>query len=525
MLDKLRQEFLESTTQILIVDNTNRVLDTDDSLFSVKKNSDITEFHPFFHVISSLFDDDRKEQKFYCVQMEVQGKTCFFDIRSQINSEEQQIVLFIEDLTDHYKTVHQIKQVRNESIINFNVTQELNHELNVQRGFKNKFLANVSHEIRTPLNSILGFLSVLENTSLDREQLDLIGIIKDSSKNLVSILEDLLDISKIEAGRLEIKNKRFNFKKFTESLIKTYELQTQEKRLEFITEVGANIPKFLIGDQLRINQILVNLLENALKYTHQGTIRLRISTPSRNMRRIPVTFEIIDTGIGIPKEHLSTIFESFTQLEKRGLFGGSGLGLSIVKQLTQLMDSDLEVESIENEGSTFKFTISMGVSHDQKEEKNTLQTLRKTDKRSSGGLNKKKKHRILLGEDIEVNQLLMMRLFADEGSYSLDIAKNGEQVVLFLEKYDYDLVLMDLTMPVMDGYDAAMRIRGHTNKKIKKLPIIALTARTSEEERDAAKEVGMNAYLTKPINADLLFKTIDRLLHRYKNRKTTEIKQ
>lgn len=517
MLEKLRQEFLESTTQILIVDNTNRVLETDNSLFYIKKNSDITEFHPFFYVISSLFEDDRKEQKFYCVQIEVKGRTCFYDIRSIVDFDKKQAVLFVEDLTDHYKTVHQIKQVRNESIINFNITQELNHELNVQRGFKNKFLANVSHEIRTPLNSILGFLSVLENTNLDREQLDLIRIVKDSSKNLVSIVDDLLDISKIEAGRLEIKNKRFNFKKFTESLVKTYELQAEEKRLEFISDIGTNLPRFLIGDQLRLNQILINLLENALKFTHKGSVTLRISTSSRNMRRIPVTFEIRDTGIGIPKEHLTTIFESFTQLEKRGLFGGSGLGLSIVKQLTQLMDSNLEVESIEDEGSTFRFTISMGVSHDQKEEKKV--TTRKV-KKSSGP--KGKKYRILLGEDIEVNQLLMMRLFADEGSYSLDIAKNGEQLVLFLEKYQYDLILMDLSMPVMDGYDATLRIRNHKDKKIKKIPIIALTARTTEEEREAAKESGMNAYLTKPVNAEILFKTIDRLLHRYKNKKTEE---
>jgi len=198
------------------------------------------------------------------------------------------------------------------------------------------------------------------------------------------------------------------------------------------------------------------------------------------------------------------------------------LGLSIVKQLTQLMESDLEVDSIEDKGSTFKFTIFMGVSHDQKEEK-TVSVVKKTEKRTGGA--KKKKYRILLGEDIEVNQLLMMRLFADEGSYSLDIAKNGEQVVLFLEKYQYDLVLMDLSMPIMDGYDAALRIRNHSDKKIKKIPIIALTARTTEEERDAAKESGMNAYLTKPINAEVLFKTIDRLLHRYKNKKKEQIKE
>lgn len=517
MLDKLRQDFLENTTQILIVDKTNQVLDTDDSLFSIKKGSDITDFHPFFHVISSLFDEDIKEQKFYCVLMEIKGKTCFFDIRSQVDLKKEQIFLFVEDLTDHYKTVHQIKQVRNESIINFNVTQELNHELNVQRGFKNKFLANVSHEIRTPLNSILGFLSVLENTNLNREQLDIVRIVKDSSKNLVSIVDDLLDISKIEAGRLEIKNKRFNFKKFIESIVKTYELQASEKRLQFVTDIGENLPRFLIGDQLRLNQILINLLENALKYTHQGTVTLRISTTSRNMRRIPVTFEIIDTGIGIPKEHLTTIFESFTQLEKRGLFGGSGLGLSIVKQLTQLMESDLEVNSTENKGSSFKFTIYLGVSHDQKEDKE-IQRVKKSEKTSGGA--KKKKYRILLGEDIEVNQLLMMRLFTDEGNYSLDIAKNGEQVVLFLEKYPYDLILMDLSMPVMDGYDTTLRIRGHADKKIKKIPIIALTARTTDKEKEAAKESGMNAYLTKPVDADLLFKTIDRLLHRYKNKKS-----
>ena len=522
MLDKLRKEFLESSTQILIVDNTNQVLETDNALFYIKKSSDITDFHPFFHVIPSLFEDTKKEHKFYCVQIEINGRVCFYDIRAIIDFEKEQVILFLEDLTDHYKTVHQIKQVRNESIINFNITQELNHELNVQRGFKNKFLANVSHEIRTPLNSILGFLSVLENTNLDREQLDLIGIIKDSSKNLVSIVDDLLDISKIEAGRLEIKNKRYNFEKFTESLVETYELQAEEKRLKFVSDIGDNLPRFLIGDQLRLNQILINLLENALKYTHQGTVTLRISTNSRNMRRIPVTIEIIDTGIGIPEEHLTTIFESFTQLEKRGLFGGSGLGLSIVKQLTQLMDSDLEVSSVENEGSTFKFTISMGVSHDQKEEKVVVTNGSKNIEKKSGG--RKKKYRILLGEDIQVNQLLMMRLFADDGNYSLDIAKNGEQVILFLEKYQYDLVLMDLSMPIMDGYDAAMRIRNHIDKKIKKIPIIALTARTTEEEREAAKESGMNAYLTKPVNSELLFKTIDRLLHRYKNKKTTETK-
>ena len=226
-----------------------------------------------------------------------------------------------------------------------------------------------------------------------------------------------------------------------------------------------------------------------------------------------MTFEVTDTGIGIPKEKLDSIFDSFTQLEKRGLFGGSGLGLSIVKQLTDLLESDLEVKSVEGEGSTFSFTVNMGVSHNQKKENKEKKVKRKKKDFKSA-----KRPRVLLGEDVEVNQLLMLRLFSDYGAYSIDIAKNGERVLEYLDRFPYDLVILDLTMPIMDGLDAAVQIRNSSNKKISKLPIIALTARTSQEEQDAAKEAGMNAYLTKPVDPDLLFTTIERLLSRYKRK-------
>ena len=224
---------------------------------------------------------------------------------------------------------------------------------------------------------------------------------------------------------------------------------------------------------------------------------------------------MVDTGIGIAKENIERIFESFTQLEKRGLFGGSGLGLSIVKQLTGLMESDLDVKSIEGEGSSFKFTLTLGVSHDQKSAiKGDSEILVALPEPAVKG----KKKRILYGEDIEINQLLMHKFFAEHGGYSLDIAKNGEWVIEYLERYPYDLLLLDLTMPVMDGFDAAQIIRKHTNKKIQKIPIIALTARTTDEEREQAKEVGINAYLTKPIDNKLLFENIERLLNRYKKK-------
>ncbi len=210
MLKPLQEEFVNNHTQIIVVDPECKILETTNTLFSVNKNAFLSSFHPFFYSIPSLFEEEKDEYYFHCIQMDVLGKKCFFDMRVRIDPKKVKATLFILDLTDHYKGVHGIKQARNESIIDFNTSQEFNNELQVQRGFKNKFLANVSHEIRTPLNSIVGFINVLQNTALDREQLDLVNIVKSSCSNLSSIVDDLLDISKIEAGRLEIKNKRFD---------------------------------------------------------------------------------------------------------------------------------------------------------------------------------------------------------------------------------------------------------------------------------------------------------------------------
>ena len=516
MLKSLEEQFLQQHTQIIVVDQQTKILETTNTLLRVQKGTDLTNYHPFFYSITSLFDQDKTSHYFYCVQIEVLSKQCYFDIRVRLDHDKGEAVLFIIDLTEHYKSVHQIKQVRNESIIDFNMAQELNNELEAQRGFKNRFLANVSHEIRTPLNSILGFINVLQGTALTREQLDLVNIIKSSSQNLTAIVDDLLDISKIEAGRLEIKNKRFDFREYLDRLTATYALQAEEKRLEFAVEIGEKIPKFLVIDHLRINQILVNLLDNAIKYSQQGKITLRVFTTSRNLRKIPLTVEVIDQGIGIDKEHLSKIFESFTQIEKQGLFGGSGLGLSIVKQLTELMGGQITVESTKDIGSTFRFTLDVGVSHDQKRKKKAKPASLKEK------IKKSDRKRILLGEDVEVNQLLLLKIFANRKAYSLDIAKNGEQVLKFLDNYHYDLVLMDLTMPIMDGFDTAARIRNHPDKRISKLPIIALTARSTDEDKEACKEVGMNAYLTKPLDEDLLFSTIEKQINKYKRKKDTD---
>lgn len=271
-----------------------------------------------------------------------------------------------------------------------------------------------------------------------------------------------------------------------------------------------------MSDRLRLRQILINLLENAVKYTNEGSISLKITTDSKNARRIPLSIEVTDTGVGIAEEHQSSIFESFNQLEKKGLFGGAGLGLSIVQQLTQLMGANIDLQSTVDVGSSFKFTIPVGISHDQKP--NAKDPKKGKGSKSSGN----KKYRVLLAEDIEVNQLLMVKLFAENTNYSLDIVKDGERALLMLDRYNYDVVLMDLTMPKMDGFDAADQIRKHQNKKLRKIPIIATTARTREEDLEQCKEVGINEVLVKPIDKDKLFQVVDKYVQKHKRQKNKQ---
>ena len=507
MLDESHYQFLKDTVQILITDKTGLIQDSTDTFFHVSKGQSVTDIHPFFYILSDLFSTKQEVHYFHCVQMTILAKKKYFDIRIKIPQGKDQAVIYLHDLTDHYKNVLPIQQNKNESSIHNQTIQRLNVQLEEQRAFKDKFLANVSHEIRTPLNSLQGFINILERSNLKREQLDLVNVIKSSSDSLLVIVNDLLDISKIEAGKLEIKNRRFDGKTFFDELNTIYTVKAESKGLEFIYDQDPQISRFIVSDKMRLRQILVNLLENAINYTTEGRVSFKIYTTSRNTRKIPLIFEITDTGIGIPKEQHESIFESFHQLEKKGLFGGAGLGLSIVKQLAEHMGATLSLESEVDKGSTFRISIPVGISHDQKisiEEK----LKKKQDKRS--GL--KKKYRILLAEDIEANQLLMVKLFSEHNEYSLDIVKNGERALIMLERYEYDLVLMDLTMPIMDGFDATARIRSHQSKKLRKIPIIALTAHTSEEDLDLCKEVGINGYLTKPIKKEVLFQTVDKYL-------------
>ncbi len=381
--------------------------------------------------------------------------------------------------------------------------EEAKEKANLAASSKEQFLANMSHEIRTPLNSIIGFSNLANKTKLDGEQKDYISFIKSSGENLLYIINDILDFSKLEAGKLQISKAPFNLKEICHFIEMLFQVQLAEKKIYFSVQLEENIPLYLTGDDDRLKQILTNLVSNAIKFTGiGGNITLKVSTAKKEDGLIYIQFAVKDSGIGIPEDKLKTVFERFEQADSATTrkYGGTGLGLSIVKQLVTLQNGTIEVKSKENVGSEFitviPYSINM-LASDSTENAEEIQTVKNYQLGS----------RILIAEDNKLNQLLIQSLFKNWG-LSIQIAKDGNEAIEFLEKNTYDLVMLDIQMPFVDGYGVVKWIR-----EIKKssLPVIAMTAHTMPTEIKKCREAGMDDYLPKPLDEE----NIVRLFNKY----------
>jgi PAS domain S-box-containing protein len=359
---------------------------------------------------------------------------------------------------------------------------------------KSLFLSNMSHEIRTPLSGIMGLTDLLLLEKPREMQKKYLSLVKDSAETLLKILNDVLDLSKIEAGKMDFKGENFSLSRLIDKTLEPYIIQTVKSDISIEHSIGTEVPEKIIGDPYRLRQVLDNLLSNAVKYTEKGiiTVSIDLKQQMKGISRVCLLFTVSDTGIGIGRDHFERLFDDFSQVDssysKR--YEGTGLGLAICKKLVELMDGEIWLESEKGKGTTFFFTACFDTERRRKERPRAVV--------HAADLPPVKPVRILVAEDDRVNSLVITRLLEKQG-HAVLLVPNGMEILPALERDSFDLIIMDIQMPEIDGLEAAELIRGHSNPAINMLPIVACTAYTQEKDIEAIYKAGMNGYIAKPI--------------------------
>ncbi len=414
--------------------------------------------------------------------------------------------------------LHQAEQAQADLEAALANAEQLRKQAEAANQTKSEFLANMSHEIRTPMNGIIGFIDILRDTSLSQEQAECTETIHNSAKALLSIINDLLDFSKIEAGKMTLEDVDYDLRRVIQEAADTIKPTLMEKKLPLLTLIDDDVPRIVCSDPMRLRQILINLLGNACKFTHEGKIELSVKPLRRQGDEIDLRFDVRDTGIGIPPDKVEGIFEAFKQADgsTTRCYGGTGLGLALVKNIVERMNGKIWVNTEPGRGSTFYFTLPMKVGHlDQvlAEEESTLQqsppqnasSAEQTPSGNAASEPSEPQQPILVVEDNRTNQILINKILTKAG-YQVELADNGQAGLKKIRENNYALVLMDMQMPVMGGVEATQKARA---EGLDDVIIIALTANAMHTDREICLKAGMNDYLAKPIDRKKLLQTIE----------------
>lgn len=497
-LNDLKSEFAHKKIQVIEISKKGDILHSDQAFFDFPKDESIGKLHPFLEALQLLLPNVEENTTFPCVNLQIGKVAKIVDI--ELIDKNEGLFLMLFDFTEHYEAAHPLVQEKNEASIAKNKLEFDKRLLEAKENFKNGFLSNLNHEVRNPLNSMLGFLELLGETKLDYEQYETLKVIQKTGAHVKTLMDDMLDISKIERGIITKKHVNFHLGYILANIQNHYDLKYGSKKIEFTITTEEHMPKTFLGDPIRLNQILFNLLENAFRNTEKGKISLNLTSKDIDKKTTHVIFEVSDTGKGIPNEELTKVFDSYFQLKLRKEKPlGEGLGLKIVKDLVALLDGQIHVQSELEKGTTFICELPF--------EKRTSKREKKTVKKGTGIFQSK---RILIVEDDPTAQMLFMKSFLNnEKGYVIEIASNAEHMLSFMNRKKYDLIILKKILPDADVNELMKVLKEDEEMQI---PILMASGSTLITEQQEMLDAGADAFLAKPYTKKELFKNIEKLL-------------
>lgn len=496
MIQAIRERYILNKCQVIILDDEGMITLSDNHLFEVPTAQPIENIHPFFETIRHLFDVKNEEHIFHCVQLNIGNVNGHYNIVFNSGNSEQNPFLVVLDFTEQCHYIQTIVQRRNESVIALEIEQIQAQRLQAEQVFKNKLIATISHDLRTPLTSIAGFAELLQKQNGTPQGANYLQLISQSATVIKDILDNLLGLAKLEAGVAETQLKRFQIQELTDYLEAIYSPKMRQKGLQF--SLKKFVPKAaLVADTTRILQVIINLLDNAVKFTEQGSIEVIVSVLEEAATNPLLQITVTDTGIGFPQEATERI-GSFQKFHTSSV-AGSGLGLSIVQGVVKHLQGKLTIQSTPGKGTTV--LVEIPIQYTVASET--------TAQKDSGKLPTLPPLTIIVADDNEVNILLFQQMLAHLENVQVIAVNDGNKVLDELQNHTVDAVFLDVHMDGLDGITTAKLIK--SNKLTKHIPLVSFTANNTAEELDILQRAGMNLILGKPFTQQQLLEVLQQI--------------